>query len=99
MSDATHGAEHEDAACGDRMALDLKVVDGRIENARFRVQGCSGAIAAGSALASMLPGRPARPDAVTREELDAALGEVPTTKRHALRLALGTLAAALAAPL
>ena len=95
LDDATHRGQGEDPACGDRLWLDLRVADGVIEAARFRVQGCSGSIAAGSALAHLLEGRSARADAVTREEIDTALGGVPASKRHALRLATGVLEDAL----
>ena len=95
LADATHAATATDPACGDELALDLRVADGVIEAARFRVRGCSGAIAAGSALVTLLPGRPARPDALTREALDAELGGVPASKRHVLRLAARVLAQAL----
>ena len=95
LDDATHEATVTDPACGDELSLDLRVAAGAIEAARFRVRGCSGAIAAGSALVTLLPGRPARAGALTREELDAELGGVPAGKAHVLRLALRALAAAL----
>ena len=95
LDDATHTGCASDPACGDEMELDLRVRAGRIEAACFRVRGCTGAIAVGSALVTLLPGREARADVVVREQLEAELGAVPTTKRHALRLALNTLRAAL----
>jgi nitrogen fixation NifU-like protein len=99
LPDATHAARREDPACGDVLELDLRVVNGAVADARFRVRGCAGAIAVGSALVTLLRGREARPDAVSREELESELGEVPATKRHALRLGVETLASALDAPL
>jgi nitrogen fixation NifU-like protein len=93
---ATHRGEAEDAACGDRLAFDLSVADGVVTDARFRVQGCPGAIAVGSAYTVLLVGRAARPDAVTNEEVERLLEEVPRVKRHALRLATAALRAALA---
>ena len=95
LEDATHAATAGDPACGDELSLDLRVVDGTIRDVRFRARGCSGAIAVGSALATLLPGLPARADAIDREALDAELGGVPQAKRHVLRLGLRTLAAAL----
>jgi nitrogen fixation NifU-like protein len=95
LDDATHRGEAEDAACGDRLALDLRVEAGLVRAARFRVVGCPGSIAAGSALAALLPGRAAREDAVSAGEVEAALGGVPVAKRHALRLATDALRAAL----
>ncbi len=94
LPEATHTATVVDAACGDELSLDLRVADGLVAEARFRVRGCSGAIAAGSALVSLLPGRPAAASAVDRSALDEALGGVPAAKRHALRLATNALAAA-----
>ena len=98
LADATHTACLEDPACGDELTLDLIIASGRIQDARFRARGCMGAIAVGSAMAELLPGRPARPDALTRVELEGVLGAVPTAKRHALRLAIGVLHAALNTP-
>jgi nitrogen fixation NifU-like protein len=98
LEDATHRGAHEDAACGDAMELDVRVADGRVEDLRYRVRGCSGAIAAASALATLLPGRAAAADAVTREDLERELGGVPATRRHALGLALRALAVALESP-
>jgi nitrogen fixation NifU-like protein len=98
LADATHGGTAEDEACGDRLSLDLRVRDGVVLDARFRVLGCPGAIAVGSALASLLPGRPARGDAVPAAALEAECGGVPAAKRHALRLAAEALRVALSTP-
>jgi nitrogen fixation NifU-like protein len=96
LEGATHRGEATDATCGDRLSLDLVVDDGVVRDARFRVEGCPGAIAVGSALASLLPGRRAGIACVGPDELERALGGVPPAKRHALRLATATLSAALA---
>lgn len=96
LADATHRGEATDAACADWMALALRVEDGRVAAVRYRVQGCPGSIAVGSALVSLLVGREAKPDVVGDDELERALGEIPRMKRHALRLARAALAAALA---
>jgi nitrogen fixation NifU-like protein len=98
LPSATHSGTAEDDACGDRLSLDLLVRDGVVVDARFRVLGCPGAIAVGSALASLLPGRPARGDAVPAAALEAECGGVPAAKRHALRLAAEALRVALASP-
>lgn len=95
---ATHRATVEDAVCGDRLTLDLLVVAGVVREARFRVAGCTGAIAVGSALASLLPGRAATESCVSAAELEATLGGVPPTRRHALRLAADALRATVRAP-
>jgi NifU-like protein involved in Fe-S cluster formation len=95
LPQATHRGEATDPACGDWMALALCVEGDRVAEARYRVRGCPGAIAVGSALMTLLPGRPATPDAVADAELEGALGEIPRMKRHALRLARAALAEAL----
>jgi nitrogen fixation NifU-like protein len=95
----THRGSCEDAACGDRLTLDLSVDAGVVRACRFRVEGCVGAIACGSALTTLLPGRPARPDAVAADEVEGVLGGVPPAKRHALRLAIATWRAALSGAL
>ena len=97
LASATHRGEATDATCGDRLALDCVVEGGVVREARFRVEGCPGAIAVGSALASLLPGRSASASAVTPADLEAALGGVPAAKRHALRLATLVLGSAFAA--
>jgi NifU-like protein involved in Fe-S cluster formation len=98
LEDATHRGEAEDETCGDRLSLDLRVEGGVVADARFRVVGCPGAIAVGSALAALLPGRPAAEDAVPAAALEAECGGVPPAKRHALRLATQALRAALSSP-
>ena len=95
LPDATHRGEATDAACADWMAVALRVEAGRVAAARYRVQGCPGSIAVGSALMELLPGREARADAVGDDEVERALGEIPRMKRHALALARAALAAAL----
>jgi NifU-like protein involved in Fe-S cluster formation len=95
LADATHRGASEDPVCGDRLWLDLRVAGAVIQAARFRVEGCPGSIAAGSALVTLLLGRPASAGAVTAAEVEGLLGEIPRAKRHALRLVLGALADAL----
>lgn len=98
LEDATHRGKADDGACGDQLWLALRIAEGRVEAATYRVEGCAGAIAAGSALVSTLPGRFAVPDAVSRELLESELDGVPRAKRHALGLALRAWRAALEAP-
>ncbi len=95
LPDATHRGEAEDETCGDRLSLELRVVGGVVAEARFRVVGCPGAIAVGSALATLAPGRKSDHDAIRTEDLEAEVGGVPPVKRHALRLALFAWRAAL----
>ena len=99
LEGATHRGEAVDGVCGDRLRLDLEVVGGAVRAARFRVEGCPGAIAVGSALATLAVGRAALPGAVTAAELETSLGGVPGAKRHALRLGTEAWKAALGAPI
>lgn len=50
-------AEVENSAQGDHFRLSLRIQGGRILEARFLTQGCGAAIAAGSALTSLLAGK------------------------------------------
>ena len=89
-------AEVENPACGDVMRLSLRLVAGRIAEARFRTQGCVTAIACGSALTEMLAGRGIQEAQVLkREELVAALGGLSNETMHASHLAMDALRAAL----
>lgn len=98
LGEPTHCGEAVDAVCADRLTLDLRVEGGVVRDARFRVEGCPGAIAVGSALASLVPGRAALASSIDAAELEAELGGVPPARRHALRLALETWKTALRSP-
>jgi nitrogen fixation NifU-like protein len=84
-------------ACGDMMRLSLRIEDGKVRQARYKVRGCTASIAAGSALTEWLQGR-------TREELadfdaaviDEAVGGLPSASRHAGVLCADAVKAALA---
>lgn len=95
LPDATHRGAGEDATCGDRLELDLKVVGGLVEAARFRVRGCAGSVAVASALCTLLPGRAARVDPGLGRAIEQELGGLPGVRAHALDLALRTFAQAL----
>ena len=56
LHDANAIAEETNPVCGDRLRLSLRVIDGRIEAARFLAYGCPPTLACGSALAEMLEG-------------------------------------------
>lgn len=82
--------------CGDRMRLELRVEDGRVQEARCQAFGCGAAVAAGSAATELLKGRTVEEArALSAFELDDALGGVPAPKRHALLMVLQCLAEAL----
>ena len=76
--------EVSNPACGDILRLSARFEEGRIAEARYKVRGCTAAIAAGSALTEWLTGK-------TREDLalftpaiiDAAVGGLPAASKHA----------------
>lgn len=89
-------AQLENPVCGDVLQLTLKVTEERIAEIRFRAKGCVPAIACGSALTELLRGRTlAEAQALRREDLVQALGELPQASTHAAQLAVDVLTAAL----
>ncbi len=87
----------ENPVCGDILALSALVEGGVLADVRFRARGCTASIAAGSALAEMLLGMSvARLGSVDGAAVEAALDGLPSTSKHAARLA-GDAAKALAA--
>lgn len=88
----------ENPVCGDQLTLGLKVREGRIAELGYSVRGCSGSIAAASALSELACGRtPREAFGIDRDAVDAALGGLPQLKRHGADLAAEALRRALAA--
>jgi nitrogen fixation protein NifU and related proteins len=97
LANATVTVEVQNPACGDVMRLSLLVRDGRVEEARFRVQGCVAAVACGSRLAEVLSGTEIqRAEKIRRDQLVKDLGGLPEASQHASYLAMDALRAALA---
>lgn len=96
LEDATVSVEVQNPACGDVMRLSLRVLDGRVEAARFRAKGCVPAIACGSKLVEMVAGSSvADARAIRREQLVEGLGGLPEASQHASHLAIDALTEAL----
>jgi NifU-like protein involved in Fe-S cluster formation len=96
LSNANAVAEETNPVCGDRLRLSLRVIDGRIEAARFLAYGCPPTLACGSAVAEMLEGiLVEEAHALTKEQIVRAVGGLPSRKHHAAALALETLQTAL----
>lgn len=97
MEDAVAMGEAANPVCGDLLRLYVKIVDGVITAASFKVQGCPPSVAAGSALTEMITNlaveeaRKLTPQDVTR-----ALESLPRNKEHCSTLAIDALRAALA---
>ena len=88
IPDAHAIAEVSNPVCGDVMKLWVKVGNGRIEDAKFKAQGCSAAIATSSFATEMLIGMDiADARRITREQIVEALGGLPPSKIHCSVLA------------
>jgi nitrogen fixation NifU-like protein len=81
-------AEVSNPVCGDVMKLWVKVDSGRIQDAKFKAQGCSAAIATSSYATEMLIGMSvADARLITKEQIAEALGGLPASKIHCSVLA------------
>jgi tRNA-specific 2-thiouridylase len=88
------------AACGDlirvSVALDQNSTGGRIVDAGFDASGCGSAVAAGSAVISLIRGTPLLDAArLGPQQIEAELGGLSIAKRHAAELAADALHRAL----
>lgn len=96
LEDANAVGLEVNPVCGDSMRLFLKIEDGRIRDARFQTAGCGAAIATSSMATEMLKGltlEEAR--ALTKEDIEDALGGLPGNKIHCSMLAIDALETAL----
>jgi nitrogen fixation NifU-like protein len=88
IPDAHAVAEVSNPICGDVMKLWVKVDGGRIQDAKFKTQGCSAAIATSSYATEMLIGMDiAEARRITKEQIAEALGGLPAAKIHCSVLA------------
>lgn len=98
LADPTTTAEETNPVCGDRLRLSLRVIDGRIEAARFLAYGCPPTLACGSALAEMVEGMSIQEaGALTKDEIVKAVGGLSSRKHHAAALAIEALQSAIQA--
>jgi len=88
LSGATATVEVSNPVCGDILKLSARVVDGRIEEARFLCRGCTTSIACASLLTEELRGHtPAEARNITAESLSHSLGGLPPATFHGAQLA------------
>ena len=84
--------EMTNPVCGDLMKLWVVVRDGKILDAKFKTQGCIPAVACASWLTEWMRGKPLGELAgITPEQIETALGGLPSASRHASRLAADAL--------
>jgi nitrogen fixation protein NifU and related proteins len=78
--------------CGDTMKSYLKVDQGKIQDVKFDVLGCPGAISAAMALADLVRGKDLDQALQVKDgDVFKALVEIPDQKQHCIRLAVKTL--------
>jgi NifU-like protein involved in Fe-S cluster formation len=95
MRDADAVGESQDGACGDQARFYLRVVEGRVAEARFQTYGCGPSIAASSVATELVRGRPVGSLAtLTADEVEGALGGLPPERRHAASVVAAALRAA-----
>jgi len=79
----------ENPACGDILQLSALVESGVVREVRFKVRGCTAAIASCSALTELIVGRDvAGLRRITREEVESAVGGLISESKHAAVLAI-----------
>ncbi len=72
-----------DPGCGDHLEITLRVENQIIQDVRFRVQGCGGAIASSSMTTILAKGKPVMEAyLITKEDIVNALGGLPSEKIH-----------------
>jgi len=86
----------QNPGCGDDVELSLKVEDGRVVEARFRASGCVAAIACASRTTELVRGMSlVEALAVDAGRLSAELEGLPPQSRHAAKICVRALRAAL----
>lgn len=96
LLDASSTVNVSNPVCGDTLQLSLRIVDGRIEAARFKTQGCVAAIAASSVLTDLLTGKTlAEARSITAQQISAELQGLPPATFHAAQLCCDAISAIL----
>jgi nitrogen fixation NifU-like protein len=94
LTSATATVEVSNPVCGDILKLSARIVDGRIEEARFLCRGCTTSIACASALTEQICGRTIEEArGLTPESLSKSLGGLPQATFHGAQLAIDGLKA------
>jgi nitrogen fixation NifU-like protein len=82
-----------------RILITLRLEEGRIQEVKFKAQGCVTTTACASALTEMVQGQTFEQAlSITPEQLSEYLGVVPPEKMHCCRLAVETIRKALREP-
>jgi len=82
--------------CGDRMAIFLKITEGKISEAKFLADGCGATIACGCAVTDLAIGKsPIEAESINVLEILRYLNDLPASHEHCAVLAVNTLKEAL----
>ncbi len=85
-----------EGTCGDTMTIYLKIKDNVIEDAKYEVMGCAGAISAAMAAVDIIKGKTLDfAKDVNDGTIFQVLEEIPEKKHHCIQLAVKTLHKAL----
>lgn len=96
LLDATATVNVSNPVCGDTLRLGVRIVDGRIEAARFKTQGCVAAIAASSVLTDLLMGKTLEDvRSITPQQISDELQGLPPATFHAAQLCVDAISALL----
>ena len=83
-------------SCGDTMEVYVKVEDNVIQDVRYQVMGCAGAVSAAMAAVDIVKGKPiSEAKNLTDGDVFRLLEEIPVKKHHCIQLAVKTLLKAL----
>ncbi len=92
ITDPTVVVDVTNPVCGDLLKMWVVVLDGRVSDVSFKVEGCIPAVACASRLTEMMRGKPLQElSAVTADQIEAALDGLPSASRHASALAIAGL--------
>ncbi len=91
-ADATEDVYYKGGGCFDRVRIFAKLNGATIEKITYQTRGCSGTIAACSAMSEMAPGMTLKQAAEIQGNVIAeSLGGVPEKKQHSMDLAAEAL--------
>jgi nitrogen fixation NifU-like protein len=88
--------EVSNPVCGDILRFSIRMAAGRVAAAAYKVRGCAASIGAGSALTELCAGRDAAGlAAISRENVEAAVGGLTNESKHAAALCVDAVRAIL----
>jgi len=89
---ATTYVEYKGKGCFDRISMSVRVTDHLVEDIRYQVRGCSGTIAACSALTSLVKGKTIdNIKQISKDDIRLELDGIPEQKTHSVELAMEAL--------